>query len=105
MSILVKFEFFTPKCIKTLFIISQNLGTKLPLLSKVEPRKSMPIQKIINKTSKKHVKSRGLQLLYDQNLRRKTNQKSRKVTYEVLNDRNFQTKQIKKTRKYKLTFI
>jgi len=35
-------------------------------------------------------------LLYDQNLQRKTNNKPRRVTYKVLNDRNLQTKQIKK---------
>jgi len=35
-------------------------------------------------------------LLHYQNLQRKTNNKPRKVTYEVLNDRNLQTKQMKK---------
>jgi len=35
-------------------------------------------------------------LLYDRNLQRKTNQTARKVTYEVLDDRNLQTKQNKK---------
>jgi len=39
-------------------------------------------------------------LLYDRNLQIKTNNKQRKVTYEVLNDRN---KTNLKTRKSKLT--
>jgi len=43
-------------------------------------------------------------LLYDRNLQKITNIKPCKVTYEVLEDRNLQTKQIKKTRKSKLTF-
>jgi len=34
--------------------------------------------------------------LYDRNLQRKTNKKSRKLAYEVWNHRNLQTKQIKK---------
>jgi len=34
-------------------------------------------------------------LLYDQTLQRKTNKKTRKVTYKLLNDQTFQTKQIK----------
>jgi len=58
-SILVEFEFFTPKCIKTVYFhLSKFVGETLTILSKVEPRKSMPIQKIMKKkTSKKHVKS------------------------------------------------
>jgi len=36
-------------------------------------------------------------LLYDQNLQRKTNQKTRKVTYQVLNDRNFKENKTKST--------
>jgi len=35
-------------------------------------------------------------LLNDRNLQKKTNKKTHKVTYEVSNDRNFQTKHIKK---------
>jgi len=52
----------------------------------------------MKKTSKKHVKSlTRLQLLYDQNLQRKANKKTCKVTYKILNDRNLQTKVIKNT--------
>jgi len=53
----------------------------------------MPIQKIMKKlvkSTQSHL--RGLQLLYDRNLQRKINKKTRKVTYKVLNYRNFQTK-------------
>jgi len=54
MSILVEFEFFTPKCIKTVFLSSPKLwGAKLLLLSKIEPRKSMTIQKIMEKKQDK----------------------------------------------------
>jgi len=44
-SILVEFEFFTSKWIKTVFLFLSKFGVKLPLLSKVEQIKSMPIQK------------------------------------------------------------
>jgi len=52
------------------------LGTKLPLQSKVESRKSIPLKKLWKKR-KKHVKSLTwfTILLYDQNLQRKTNKK------------------------------
>jgi len=90
-SIMVEFKLFTHWncCI----IIFQNLEAKLPLLSKIERRKSLLIQKIMKKQLKKDTWShlRGLQLLYDRNLQRKTNQKARKVAhfhltnYDVIN--------------------
>jgi len=73
---------------------------KKSVLSKIEPHKSKNNEK--NKLKAREVIYEVCNCCMIEFCKENQNQKERKVTYEVLNGRNLQTKQIKKTLKSKL---